>query len=44
MVKGAPIVYVVEDDASMREGMDSLIRSAGFEVQGFATAREFSTL
>src|ERR1700722_707985 len=41
MVKESPTVYVVDDDASVREGMDSLIRSAGFEVQGFATAREF---
>jgi FixJ family two-component response regulator len=34
-------VYVVEDDESVREALDSLLRSAGFRVQLFRSAREF---
>jgi FixJ family two-component response regulator len=34
-------VFVVEDDDSVREALDSLIRSAGLRVVTFATAREF---
>jgi FixJ family two-component response regulator len=41
MVSEGPIVYVVDDDASVRTAMDSLIRSAGFRVQAFATAQDF---
>jgi FixJ family two-component response regulator len=36
-----PQVFVVDDDASIREALDSLIRSAGFRVQTFSTAAEF---
>ena len=35
------VVYVVDDDASMREALDSLLRSAGWQVQVFASAAEF---
>jgi len=35
------IVFVVDDDASMRESLESLIRSAGLAVQTFASAAEF---
>jgi len=34
-------VYVVDDDASVREAVDSLIRSAGLPVRTFASAQEF---
>ena len=34
-------VYVVDDDASVRESLESLIRSAGFRVETFASAQEF---
>src|SRR3989454_3251414 len=34
-------VYVVDDDASVREAVESLIRSAGFSVRTFASAHEF---
>jgi FixJ family two-component response regulator len=34
-------VFVVEDDDSVREALDSLIRSAGLHVVTFATPREF---
>ncbi len=37
----SPLVYVVDDDASVREALSSLIRSAGWRVETFATAREF---
>jgi FixJ family two-component response regulator len=36
-----PIVYVVDDDASVRVALDSLVRSVGFRVQTFATAQDF---
>jgi FixJ family two-component response regulator len=35
------IVYVVDDDASVREAVSSLIRSVGLFVQTFATAQDF---
>jgi DNA-binding NtrC family response regulator len=37
---GAPI-YVVDDDISVREGVESLIRSAGLRAETFASAQEF---
>jgi DNA-binding NtrC family response regulator len=36
----API-YVVDDDMSVREGVESLIRSAGLRAKTFASAQEF---
>lgn len=36
-----PVVFVVDDDASMREGLASLIASNGLRVACFATAQEF---
>ena len=36
-----PIVFVVDDDASMRESLKDLIGSAGLNVQAFASAHEF---
>jgi FixJ family two-component response regulator len=36
-----PLVYVVDDDASTRETLNSLIRSVGLRVQGFSSAEEF---
>lgn len=35
------IVFVVDDDVSVREALQSLIRSAGLRVETFASAREF---
>ena len=37
------IVFVVDDDASVREAMGRLIRSAGLRVEAFASAEEFLT-
>jgi FixJ family two-component response regulator len=36
-----PIVFVVDDDWSIRESLKSLLRSAGLTVQTFASAQEF---
>lgn len=36
-----PIVFVVDDDASVRKGLRNLLRSAGFEVETFECAQEF---
>jgi FixJ family two-component response regulator len=38
---GTPIVYVVDDDISVRESLESLIRFAGWQPQIFASAQEF---
>jgi FixJ family two-component response regulator len=36
-----PIVYVVDDDASVRDALSSLFRSVGLRVEVFASAPEF---
>lgn len=36
-----PIVFVVDDDQSVREALDSLIRSIGLRVETFASAQDF---
>jgi FixJ family two-component response regulator len=36
-----PIVLIVDDDAMVREGIQSLVRSIGLRVQTFASAAEF---
>jgi FixJ family two-component response regulator len=35
------VVFVVDDDASVREALDSLIRSVGLRVETFSCGREF---
>jgi FixJ family two-component response regulator len=35
------IIFVVDDDVSVRDALGSLIRSAGFRVETFASARKF---
>jgi FixJ family two-component response regulator len=37
----SPIVFVVDDDASVRPAMESLIRSVGLRVKSFASAHDF---
>lgn len=37
----SPIVFVVDDDASIREALCSLIESAGLGVETFASAQDF---
>ena len=41
MSDSGPLVYVVDDDASAREGVAGLIRSAGLTPRTFASAEEF---
>jgi FixJ family two-component response regulator len=36
-----PLISVVDDDESVRESLDGLLRSAGFAVKVFASAEEF---
>jgi RNA polymerase sigma factor (sigma-70 family) len=36
-----PTVFVVDDDSSLRRGVARLLRSAGWNVETFASAREF---
>jgi FixJ family two-component response regulator len=35
------IVYVVDDDLSVQEGLERLLHAAGWEVETFASAKEF---
>jgi len=35
------VIAIVDDDRSVREGLSSLIRSAGLQVETFASAQEF---
>ena len=36
-----PLIAVVDDDVSVRESLESLIRSVGLEAKVFASAEEF---
>jgi FixJ family two-component response regulator len=38
------LISIVDDDSLMREGLTSLLRSAGFATQAFASAEEFLSL
>jgi FixJ family two-component response regulator len=39
--EAAPIVFIVDDDLSVRRTTERLVRTAGFNVQAFTSAREF---
>jgi FixJ family two-component response regulator len=41
MTRVEPIVFVVDDDPSVRRGLDRLLRAAGHRVETFASAKEF---
>jgi FixJ family two-component response regulator len=41
MHQTAPVIAVIDDDASVRRALQRLLQSAGFTVETFATAREF---
>ena len=41
MTDPEPIVFIVDDDLSVRRTTERLIRSAGFKAQTFTSAREF---
>jgi FixJ family two-component response regulator len=36
-----PIVFIIDDDRMVREGLQSLIRSVGLRVETFASAQDF---
>jgi FixJ family two-component response regulator len=40
-VKHKPLIAVVDDDQSVREALENLISSVGFEVELFGSAEEF---
>lgn len=42
MPDGQPIVFVVDDDPSVRDGLDSLFRSVGYAVATFGSVQAFS--
>jgi len=39
-----PIVFVIDDDVSVRESLELLIKSAGWQPETFASAHEFLSL
>jgi FixJ family two-component response regulator len=41
MSQASPIVFVVDDDISVRESLELLLRHEGFEVETFTSAQEF---
>ena len=41
MSHATPIVFVVDDDISVRESLEALIRCAGWQPETFASAQEF---
>ena len=41
MLHALPIVFVVDDDVSVRESLELLIRCEGWQPETFASAREF---
>jgi FixJ family two-component response regulator len=41
MTSTGPVVHVVDDDASVRAALTRMLRIAGFEVRGYASAVEF---
>jgi FixJ family two-component response regulator len=44
MLQGTPFVFVVDDDISVRESLELLIRNAGWQPRVFASAQEFLAL
>ena len=41
MTHATPIVFIVDDDVSVRESLELLIRCEGWQVELFASADEF---
>jgi FixJ family two-component response regulator len=41
MIEADPIVFVVDDDPSVRRSIERVIQSIGFKVQTFRSAAEF---
>ena len=43
-INAAPVVFVVDDDIDVREGLKSLVESAGLRCEVFASTQEFLPL
>ena len=41
MSESQPVVFVIDDDASVRDALEDLLRSVGLEVVSFRSAQEF---
>jgi FixJ family two-component response regulator len=41
MAEEQPVVFVIDDDKSVRDGLESLLRSVGLQVKLFASTQEF---
>jgi FixJ family two-component response regulator len=41
MTEQQPIVFVIDDDASVRDGITDLLRSVGVRVESFGSVQEF---
>jgi FixJ family two-component response regulator len=41
VIDSNPVVFVIDDDPSVRDALDSLIRSVALNVQSFASTEEF---
>jgi FixJ family two-component response regulator len=40
-MSAAPLISIVDDDDSLRNSLNNLLRSVGFRTQGFSSAEEF---
>ena len=40
-VPAGPLISIIDDDESMRKAVVALVRSAGYDAQGFASAEDF---
>ena len=43
MMEAKPIIFVIDDDPSVRDSMELMLRSVGFDVKTFASAQDFLT-
>ena len=41
LASSAPVIFVVDDDVSVRESLEGLLESAGWQPITFASAEEF---
>ena len=41
MTESRPVIFIVDDDASVRDAVGNLLDSVGFQAQTFASAEEF---
>jgi FixJ family two-component response regulator len=41
MTEKHPVVFLIDDDPSVRDALDGLLRSVGLQVQSFGSAQEF---